>query len=242
AHYLGLTGEPQRSLPDAERAVALFHAEGDGFGEAAACRSTAMTLGRLGHLPEALAFSERALVLAEELRERRQIALALSEVAWVQLLMGDLHSAREAGTAAVSGFRALGERSALANTVYELGLTEARLGHKAEAVRCFEESGRVATDIGERPLVAATTRGLAAADIGARDAVPALRRSLGTFRQVAALSEQAVTLRLLALAHDACGEPGAAEDARAEADRLSDRPDLVSNVKLDALVTLSTLD
>ncbi|GGU35461.1 AfsR/SARP family transcriptional regulator [Lentzea flava] len=240
AHFLALTGEAERSLPDAERAIELFRAEGDGFGEAAARRSASITLGRLGRLTEALAHSERALALARELNEDRQIALALSEVAWVRLLTGELSGARTAGTDAVTLFRALGERSALANTLYDLGLVEARLGHRDGAVRCFEESGQLASDIDERPLVAATARGLAAARIGTQEAVSALRDSLEVFRELAVDSEQTITLHLLADALDATGSCGAG--ARAEADRLADRPDLVTSVKLGALLALSTED
>jgi DNA-binding SARP family transcriptional activator/tetratricopeptide (TPR) repeat protein len=241
SHFLALSGEAERSLPHAERAIELFHAEGDGFGEAAACRSASITLGRLGRLPEALAHSERSLALAEELKEDRQIALALSEVAWVRLLAGELPGARAAGTDAVTLFRSLGEGSALANTLYDLGLVEARLGHRDNAVRCFEESERLALDIGERPLVAAAARGLAAARIGARETVPALRNSLAIFRDLTSSAEEAITLRLLAIALDTAGAPGA-DDARAEADRLAGRSDLVTNVKLDALLALSTED
>lgn len=242
AHFLALNGQPERSLPDAERAIELFHAEGDGYGEAAACRSAAITLGRLGRLSEALSLGRRALAIAEQHREHRQAALAQSDVAWVQLLMGDLHDARDTATAAVAGFRALGERSVLANTLYDLALIEARLGRRDDAVRYFEESGRFATDIEDRLLMAATARGLAAARLREPGAVAALQQSADTFRDLAATSEQAITLRLLALAHDACDDPARADDARAEADRLNDRPDLVTNVKLDALLALSTPD
>jgi DNA-binding SARP family transcriptional activator len=230
AHFLALTGEPERSLPHAERAIDLFRADDDGFGEAAARRAAATTLGCLGRLEEALAHSERALHLAEQLDEPRQVGLALSEVAWSRFLLGQLDDARKSGSEAVEVFRTLGERSALANTLYDLGLVEASLGDRDDAVRCFEESGRLAREIDERPLAAAAERGLAAAGVG--DTVAVLRRSLDVFREMSAKSEEVITRRLLATALEDRGEQRCADE--------TDELDHVTAVKLRALLALSS--
>ncbi|GLZ29136.1 SARP family transcriptional regulator [Lentzea sp. NBRC 105346] len=230
AHFLAVNGEPERSLPLAHHAVELFRAEGDGFGEAAACRGASIVLGRLGRLPAALAASERALALARKLDETRQVALALTDVAWTRLLMDDLEEARSAGREAVALFRSLGERSALANALYDLGLASAG---GPDALRCFEESLGLAEEIGERPLVAAAQRALAC--IGVVDAGATLEDSLATFRELGAVSEQVTTLRLIA---QTC--PERAAEALAEAELLTDERDLVGKVKLRALLALCT--
>jgi hypothetical protein len=106
----------------------------------------------------------------------------------------------------------------------------------------FEECGAIAEEINEEPRVLSSRRAIAAGLVGAGragDAVVELTDCLAAYRAMGSTSSAAITLRLLAAAHDAAGAPASAAAARAEADRIADPRDANAHALVGLLLNLT---
>jgi DNA-binding SARP family transcriptional activator/tetratricopeptide (TPR) repeat protein len=233
-------GEPAEALRLADEAAALFD---DDFATLSVLRARSAALNRLGRPAESVLIDTEALAVARRGAEPRTVALALLGLAWSLALTGDLSRAADAARDSVSLLRATTARSSLARSLRTLGAIHAGQGRRAEAVDAFAEGRRIAAEINELPRELSCTRALAASRIGtgaAAAAIPELTRCLAAYREMGSQASVAVTLRLLAAAHDATGDVPAAAAARTEADRLADPRDASTTTLTRLLLTLTT--
>ncbi|MFC4856582.1 AfsR/SARP family transcriptional regulator [Actinophytocola glycyrrhizae] len=214
-------GMPEEALGLTDRAAALSTEEA-----VAAARSAA--LNRLGRPAESVRVDTEALAVARRSAEPRAVAGALQSLSWSLALTGELDRAATAAREAVALLRGTTARRALARALRTLGAVQAGRGERAGALAAFAECRAIAEEINEAPRVLSSRRAIAAGWVGdgrAGEAVAELRACVAAYREMGSASSTAITLRLLAAAHDAVGEPDAAEKARAEADLTADPRD-----------------
>ena len=232
-------GVPEEALALTERAADLSTSD-NGSNEVAAARSAA--LNRLGRPAESVRVDIGALAAARESAEPHAVARALQSLSWSLALTGELDGAAAAAEEAVSLLRETTARSALARSLRTLGAIHAGRGERARALAAFAECRAIAEQINEAPRVLTCRRALAAAMVGdgrAREAVTELRACLAAYREMGSTSSAAITLRLLAAAHDALGDRAAAEEARAEAGRVADPRDANAQALASLLLNLT---
>ncbi len=232
-------GEPEEALRLADRAAAV--ADGD-FATLSVLRAVSAALNRLGRPEESVLIDTEVLEVARRGAEPRTVALALQGLAWSLALTGDLDRAAEAARDSVSLLRGTTARSSLASSLRTLGAIHAGRGGRAAAVDAFTEGRRIAEEISERPWELSCSRAIAASLVGtgrADEAIPELRRCLAAYREMGSDASVSVTLRLLAAAHDATGDPVAAAAARKEADRLADPRDASTSTLVGLLLRLT---
>jgi DNA-binding SARP family transcriptional activator/tetratricopeptide (TPR) repeat protein len=214
-------GVPEEALALTDRAAALSTADA-----VAAARSAA--LNRLGRPAESVRVGTGALAAARRGAEPGAVARALQSLSWSLALTGELGRAATAAEEAVRLLRGTTDRSALARSLRTLGAIHAGRGERARALAVFTECRAIAEDINEEPRVLSCRRAIAAGWVGAgraADAVPELRACLAAYRAMGSTSSAAITLRLLASAHEAAGDPAAAAAAVAEAEQVTDPRD-----------------
>jgi DNA-binding SARP family transcriptional activator len=214
-------GVPEEALALTDRAAALSTVDA-----VAAARSAA--LNRLGRPAESVRVDTGALAAARQSDDPRAVAGALQSLSWSLALTGELDRAATAAQEAVALLRDTTARRALARSLRTLGAIQAGRGERASALAAFTECRAIAEEINEVPRVLSSRRAIAASWVGdgrAAEAVAELRACVAAYREMGSASSTAITLRLLAAAHDAAGSPGAAEEARAEADRTADPRD-----------------
>jgi DNA-binding SARP family transcriptional activator/tetratricopeptide (TPR) repeat protein len=230
-------GVPEEALELTDRAARLSTSD---TVDAAAARSAA--LNRLGRPAESVRVDTGALAAARESREPHAVARALQSLSWSLALTGELDKAAAAAEEAVSLLRETTARSALARSLRTLGAIHAGRGERSRALAAFTECRAIAEQINEAPRVLTCRRAIAAGMIGdgrAGEAVAELRLCFAAYREMGSTSSAAITLRLLAAAHDALGEFAAAEQARAEADRIADPRDANAEALASLLLKLT---
>ncbi|WP_460391941.1 AfsR/SARP family transcriptional regulator [Actinophytocola sediminis] len=239
-------GEPEESLRLVDEAEELFATlPADELGAASVPRTRSAALNRMGRLVESVRIDTAAVARARAAGTSRRVAPALQSLSWSLALTGALDAAADAAREAVSLLRSTTARSALARGLRTLGAIHAGRGERALAVAAFEESRAIAREINELPRVLSGTRAIAASWVGdgrAAEAVPELRRCVREYRAMGSLSSATVTLRLLAAAHEALGERGAAAAALAEAETLADPRDANAQTLYVLLLNLTRPD
>jgi DNA-binding SARP family transcriptional activator/tetratricopeptide (TPR) repeat protein len=214
-------GVPEEALALTDRAAGLSTPD-----SVAAARSAA--LNRLGRPAESVRVDTGALAAARESADPHAVARALQSLSWSLALTGELDRAADAAAEAVTLLRDTTARSALARSLRTLGAIHAGRAERALALAAFTECREIAEQINEAPRVLSCRRAIAAGWIGdgrAAAAVPELLSCLAAYREMGSTSSAAVTLRLLAAAHDALGNDAEAEKARTEADQTADPRD-----------------
>ncbi|GAA3766308.1 BTAD domain-containing putative transcriptional regulator [Plantactinospora mayteni] len=213
----------------AERAVALFRAEGDPLGALLAAPVLSAAYRGLGRLDEALAVDEAAVAEADELGAAEIVtARCLNALAVTRLLRDEPALAYAAAERAVALLRTVNDRYVLLAALRHLASAAVCLGRRAEAVHRLQQSHDLAVQLGDRPWATGLARDLAVSWIGegrANAAVGVLRRCVRTFEEMSMPSAQAATLHMLARAYDETGDRDAARDARFWAGILSDPRD-----------------
>ncbi|AVT39892.1 AfsR/SARP family transcriptional regulator [Plantactinospora sp. BB1] len=213
----------------AERAVALFRAEGDPLGALLAAPVLSAAYRGLGRLDEALAVDEAAVAEAGELGAAEIVtARCLNALAVTRLLRDEPALAYAAAERAVALLRTVNDRYVLLAALRHLASAAICLGRRAEAVHRLRQSHDLAVQLGDRPWATGLERDLAVSWIGegrAAAAVGVLRRCARTFEEMSMPSAQAATLNMLARAYDETGDREAARDARFWAGILSDPRD-----------------
>ncbi|MEQ4301676.1 BTAD domain-containing putative transcriptional regulator [Plantactinospora sp. B6F1] len=213
----------------AERAVALFRAEGDPLGALLAAPVLSAAYRGLGRLDEALAVDEAAVDEAGELGAAEIVtARCLNALAVTRLLRDEPALAYAAAERAVALLRTVNDRYVLLAALRHLASAAICLGRRAEAVHRLQQSHDLAVQLGDRPWATGLARDLAVSWIGegrAAAAVGVLRRCVRTFEEMSMPSAQAATLNMLARAYDEIGDRDAARDARFWAGILSDPRD-----------------
>jgi DNA-binding SARP family transcriptional activator len=228
-------GVPEEALALTDRAAALSTADA-----VAAARSAA--LNRLGRPAESVLVDTRALAAARASADPRAVARALQSLSWSLALTGELDRGADAAGEAVGLLRGTTARSELARSLRTLGAIQAGRGERAAALAAFAECRAIAEEISEVPRVLSCRRAIAAGWIGegrVAEAVAELRACLAAYREMGSTSSAAITLRLLAAAHDAAGEPAAAAEANATADRTADPRDANADALAALLLTLT---
>lgn len=230
-------GVPEEALALTDRAAALPVSTVDSV---AAARSNA--LNRLGRQHESVRVDADALAQARASDSPHAVVRALGSLSWSRALTGDLTGAADLAVEAVTVARAARDRSALARTLRTLGAIHAGLGERERALAVFEECRALAEEINEEPRVLSGRRAVAAGLVGAgrpEDAVAELSACLAAYRAMGSTSSAAITLRLLAAAHEAAGAPAEAEAARAEAERIADPRDANARLLTELLLNLT---
>lgn len=234
-------GEPEEALRVASRSVKLF--TDDEFGAVSALCTCAVALQRLGRVPDSVAVNREALTIARRSGEPLHIALALAGLSWGLVLTGRLSDAAELAEESVALLRPSLARSALARSLRTLAMIHAGCGRRALAVAAFHEARGIARELDERPRVLSCTRAIAACWIGegrAAAAIPELVACLRAYEGIGgAPAATVITLRLLAIAHEAVGDRVAADQARVRADRLDDPRDVNGQTVLRLLTNLT---
>ncbi len=228
-------GVPEEALALTDRAAALSTRDA-----VAAARSAA--LNRLGRPAESVRVDRGALATARASADSLAVARALGSLAWSLALTGELDRAAAAADEAVALLRGSADRSALARSLRTLGAIEAGRGERARALAVFEECGAIAAEINEEPRVLSSRRAIAAGLVGAGrapEAVAELTACLTAYRAMGSTSSAAITLWLLAAAHEAAGAVGLAAAARAEADRIADPRDANAHALVGLLLNLT---
>jgi DNA-binding SARP family transcriptional activator len=229
-------GVPEEALALTDRAAELSTSDN----AVAAARSAA--LNRLGRPDESVLVDTDALAAARVSAEPRAVARALQSLSWSLVLTGRLDRAANAAEEAVALLRGTTARSALARSLRTLGAIHAGLGERDRALVAFTECRRLAEQISEAPRVLSCRRAIAASWVGdgrAADAVAELRACLVAYREMGSTSSATITLRLLAAALDAAGEPDEARTARAEADETADPRDANAHALATLLLNLT---
>jgi DNA-binding SARP family transcriptional activator/tetratricopeptide (TPR) repeat protein len=230
-------GERTEALELAERAGALFGDDAE-FGAMSALHTRSAVLNRLGRAGESVPIDTAALVIARRSGDPLLVALALHSLSWSVALTGELDSAVSLASESVSLLRGTTARSALARSLRTLGAIHAGRGDRDAAVAAFEDARAIAEEINDVPRVLSCTRAIAAswiADGRSAAAIPELRKCLTAHRKMGGRSATTITLRVLATAYEAAGDPRAARHASAEADRLEDPADATAQTLLRLL-------
>ncbi|MFD0970109.1 AfsR/SARP family transcriptional regulator [Plantactinospora endophytica] len=213
----------------AERAVALFRAEGDPLGALLAAPVLSAAYRGLGRLDEALTVDETAVAEAGELGAAEIVtARCLNALAVTRLLRDEPALAYAAAERAVALLRTVNDRYVLLAALRHLASAAVCLGRRAEAVHRLQQSHDLAVQLGDRPWATGLARDLAVSWIGEGRAVAAvgvLRRCARTFEEMSMPSAQAATLQMLARAYDETGDREGARDARFWAGILTDPRD-----------------
>lgn len=228
-------GVPEEALALTDRAAALSTPD-----VVAAARSAA--LNRLGRPAESVRVDSGALAAARASADPMAVARALGSLSWSLALTGELDRAAAAAEEAVTLLRGSSDRSALARSLRTLGAIEAGRGEQTHALAVFEECRTIAAEINEEPRVLSCRRAIAAGLVGAGRAAEAATELLAcveAYQAMGSTSSAAITLRLLAAAHDAVGAAELASSARAEADRIADPRDANAHALVRLLLNLT---
>lgn len=239
-------GEPEQALRLADEAAALAGADDDpedaDFATLCVLRTRSAALNRLGRTDESVLIDAEALAVARRAAHPRTVALAWLNLAWSLALNDQLDLAAAAARDAVALLRGTTERASLVRALRTLGAISAGQGRRADAVAAFTEGRRMAEEIHERPRELSCSRAIAASLIGtgdAAEAIPELRRCLAAYREMGSQASVAITLRLLAAAHQALDDPDAAAAASAEAISRTDPRDASTSTLTRLLLTLT---
>ncbi|MBK1785705.1 AfsR/SARP family transcriptional regulator [Prauserella cavernicola] len=235
-------GRPGESLEVADHALALLREQPDEAATQHVEQIRTEAFNRLGRLGDSVRVNRNALVAARHSGAPVPIAQALGGLAWSLTLAGELATARELATESVELLRAVSVRSSLARSLRTLGAINAGLGKRDEAVAAYTEAHDLARALNERPRELSCARALAAGLIGedrAPEAIELLNTGLAEFRSMGSVASTVVSLRVLATAYDAVGQPTSAEAARAEADLLTDPRDASAATLVALLMKLT---
>jgi DNA-binding NarL/FixJ family response regulator len=115
----------------------------------------------LGRRAEARAHFERALILREDLGDRRGVATSLNNLALLALDDGDLARARQMLERSLAAKRLLGEPRSVAIGLCNLAHTLLKLGLVLDALVALAEADRIAGELGDSQLT-----GTVAANLG----------------------------------------------------------------------------
>ncbi len=164
AEALDASGLPAETKAVCRDALAILDARGRANPEGAADRLTALArIARAqrgtGELREAIETIKAALALAgrDQIEERVSLLSLLGNV-YVQL--GDLQRAKQFHESCVQACTETGRRRGLATALHNLGVVHARLGLRADALRCYQQSLRLARRAKDFTAVAQTLANL----------------------------------------------------------------------------------
>ena len=172
SHRLGQLDDARRYLADAKQ---IFERIGDTGGVGDSLRSDAIVLLALERVDEAAQQLDRALEMATRINNLRlaaEIRINRSNVAREQ---GRLTTAKTDAEAAMAGASAQ-NRSGLARGQHALGSVLRLQGEYVAARARFQESARLAAEIGEKPVYTAAVNSLAALDLAEGRTEDARRR------------------------------------------------------------------
>jgi CHAT domain-containing protein len=119
--------------------------------------------GLSGRASEGIEPLHRALRLQHELRDRREEAVTLSNLGWLQRRLGQLAAARQSYARALPLFRSLEDRTSEAAALANLGWIDTEEGRLAPAFAAFARVLPIFTETGDQLGEAATLLGLARA-------------------------------------------------------------------------------
>jgi len=108
----------------------------------------------LGRMDEALEKWEEALLLAQDLGEKRQEGLVHSNIALCRTFLGHATESLAHSESALLIFRALGNRAAECRLLSNMGMQLSELGRETEAKAHYENCLRIANQIGLRAIAA----------------------------------------------------------------------------------------
>jgi CHAT domain-containing protein len=172
----------QQAFEQFEAAQAGFHDAGDREGEARAIMQTAL-VGYDLYRPDALDRSRQALALFRDRDDRVEMAIALGQIALMQMRAGEIHDAIDAATQALAVARAAGSRTHEATTRNVLGMLYGRSG----------EAERAAIEL-QQALGLAREMRLTSLELHVLNNLGVSAKNLGDYRQSLAYYRQTLTL------------------------------------------------
>jgi tetratricopeptide (TPR) repeat protein len=195
AHYAEVTGDLQKALAAAQKAVDLAQDVEDASSEAEGYLLWGRTLWRQGHSGLARKRLEQALVVTRSMHLRRLQAQCLRNLGIVSDVQGDSVASRSYLEQALSIFQEMGSRQGVGVTLNSLGVVSDHQGDYGRARICFEQALRIYHEIGDR-----RNEGITVSNLGA------ISQNLGDYSRASTDLEHA--LRISRDVDDKAGELG----------------------------------
>jgi tetratricopeptide (TPR) repeat protein len=148
--------ETDRAIRLGEEAAALYRALGDAAGLRYAVARLSIAYEYCGMHAEARWACEELMQLAREQGDRRSVAMATMQVAFLALSGGEFDRAEALYRTALDDFRALDDQRIVAIALHNLGDVAFRQGRYDEAERLLGECAELAERVGNKQLLATT--------------------------------------------------------------------------------------
>jgi len=202
-------GETDRAIRLGEEAAALYRALGDVAGLRYAVARMSIAYEYCGMHAEAMRACEELMQLAREQGDRRSLATATMQVAFLAINRGEFDRAEALYASALDDLRAVDDQRAVAIVLHNLGDAAFRQGRYDEAERLLGACAELVERVGNKPLLAITLcllGGIANATGDAARAESHLARALAIGRETGNRMAVAYAVEGLACAAAARGE------------------------------------
>jgi serine/threonine protein kinase/tetratricopeptide (TPR) repeat protein/TolB-like protein len=221
------------------QSLAIAREIGDRRGQVRALHNLAIIDRELGNLTSARTAFEESLATRTALGDKRGIVMGQVELGAVQLLLGDIESARRMETAALTPAREIPMKTGEAYALYWLGETVLASGDLAGARRFHEQALAIRREMKETRTILESRLALAVLTLEEGRAADAIREARELESEAGNGSSQPMQIGLavlLARAHLALGDAGAASRALAAARSVAGKTE---QIELRALFVLA---
>ncbi len=207
-----LEGNAREGLRYYEQSLQLYEALGDVFGQANALNNIGIVNRKEGRYADALAAHERALAIRERIGDPWGIGLACNNIGQIHRARGALERAEVDYGAALELWRSIGYAHGVPIARTGLGITAVERGQHAAGRALLLTALEEWEKIGNRSYLSELQRYLAQAWLpdDAKAALAWAERSVATARELRAVDDEGIALRVLGSVREALRENEAA--------------------------------
>jgi tetratricopeptide (TPR) repeat protein len=195
------TAEERKALLEADRELVTIELP-------RALNEQSTRLRNRGSSSQALAVSQMALTIAQELGDKPAIATALRNTGIVYQLQGNTPLAMENYQKSLNIYEAIGDKSGISNTLNSIGLAHFSQGNHTHAMENYQKSLSISEAIGFKAGIANTLNNLGNIHISQGDSAHALdyyHRSLKIAEEIGNKTSIANTLNNLGIVYQSQG-------------------------------------
>ena len=164
-------GRKQKALEYYEKALPIFKAVGDRYGEGSVLNNSGAVYDDLGQKDKALEYYEKALPIQQAVGNRSGEATTLNNIGAMYDDLGQKEKALAHYEKALLIRKAMGDRSGEATVLSNIGLVYSDLGQKYKALRYYEKALPISREVGDRAGEATTLNNIGAvySDLGQKN-------------------------------------------------------------------------